>query len=179
DDSATIQTIDFSPIHAPEYLVRRMRASFCVLGPLLARRRRAVVPLPGGCRIGHRPIDLHLKGLAALGASIRIENGHVVASATRLKGARIDLLGPRGPTVTGTANVLMAACLARGDTVIENAATEPEIEDLGRLLIAMGARIEGLGTSTLRIRGVSELGGARHCIIPDRIEAGTDRKSVV
>lgn len=153
--------------------MRRMRASFCVLGPLLARRGRAIVALPGGCRIGQRPIDLHLKGLAALGAEIQIRDGHVVAAASRLRGARIDLRGPLGPTVTGTANVLCAATLARGTSVIDNAAREPEIVDLGEFLIALGARIAGLGTSRIVVDGVRELAGGAYRIIPDRIEAAT------
>ena len=150
-----------------------MRASFCVLGPLLARRGRAVVPLPGGCNIGHRPVDLHLKGLAALGADIHLEHGYVMAAARRLAGATIHLGGPNGPTVTGTANVLSAAVLARGVTIIHGAAVEPEIVDLGEFLIALGSRIEGLGTPTLRIVGVDQLGGTTHPLIPDRIEAAT------
>ena len=150
-----------------------MRASFCVLGPLLARRGRAVVPLPGGCNIGHRPVDLHLKGLAALGAQLQLQCGYVVAAARRLHGAPIDLSGPNGPTVTGTANVMSAAVLARGTTVIRGAALEPEIVDLGNFLIALGGRIDGLGTSTIRIEGVDQLGGATHRLIPDRIEAAT------
>ena len=140
-----LETTDSAPVRAKEGLVRRMRAGFCVLGPLLARRGRAVVPLPGGCNIGVRPVDLHLKGLAALGADIRLDHGYVVASARRLAGASIDLSGPCGPTVTGTANVMSAAVLARGATTIRGAAVEPEIVDLGRFLVAMGARIEGLG----------------------------------
>jgi UDP-N-acetylglucosamine 1-carboxyvinyltransferase len=168
-----IKTIDPTPVRANEKLVRRMRASFCVLGPLLARRGRAVVPLPGGCNIGNRPVDLHLKGLAALGADIRLEHGCVVASARRLTGADIDLAGPRGSTVTGTANVMSAAVLARGTTVLRRAAVEPEIVDLGRFLVALGAKIEGLGTPTVRIEGVGQLGGCTHRLIPDRIEAAT------
>ena len=131
------------------------------------------MPLPGGCNIGHRPVDLHLKGLAALGASLQLEHGYVVATARRLTGAAIDLSGPHGPTVTGTANVMCAAALARGDTTIRQAALEPEIIDLGNFLIALGARIEGLGTPTIHIRGVDQLGGATHRLIPDRIEAAT------
>jgi UDP-N-acetylglucosamine 1-carboxyvinyltransferase len=169
----TIETIDPTPVRAAEELVRRMRAGFCVLGPLLARRGRAVVPLPGGCNIGNRPVDLHLKGLAALGADIRLDRGYVVASAPRLIGADVELLGPCGPTVTGTANVMNAAVLARGSTTIRGAAVEPEIVDLGRFLIALGARIEGLGTPTIHISGVEQLGGASHRLIPDRIEVGT------
>ncbi len=163
-----------SPRTTADYeLVRRMRAGVCVLGPLLARRQRAVVALPGGCRIGDRPIDLHLAGLAALGADIRFDRGFVWVQARRLRGARVDLRGPRGPTVTGTANVLCAATRAEGTSVIEGAACEPEVVALGRLLSAMGAQIEGLGTSTLVVRGVEQLGGARQAIPPDRIEAAT------
>ena len=158
---------------APWRLVRRMRASFCVLGPLLARRGTAIVPLPGGCNIGDRPVDLHLKGLAALGADLKLDRGCVIAMAKRLRGATVDLSGPRGPTVTGTANVLCAATLARGTTQILAAAREPEIIDLGRLLEKMGARIAGLGTSTIEVRGVESLAGAVHRVIPDRIETAT------
>lgn len=151
-------------------LVSTMRASVLVLGPLVARHGSARVALPGGCAIGVRPIDQHLKGLARLGAEITLERGYVVARASRLKGARIatDLV-----TVTGTENLMMAAVLAQGTTIIENAAREPEVVDLARLLSAMGARIEGAGTARLEIQGVDELGGATHTIIPDRIEAGT------
>ena len=168
-----LENIDHTQVHASPTLVRRMRASFCVLGPLLARRGRAIVPLPGGCAIGDRPIDLHLHGLSALGADIRFHRGCVVAQARRLTGARVHLAGPRGPTVTGTANVLCAATLARGATVITGAATEPEIVDLGRFLNTLGARIEGLGTPTIEIQGVDSLGGGRYRVIPDRIEAAT------
>jgi UDP-N-acetylglucosamine 1-carboxyvinyltransferase len=168
-----IQSVDPRPIRADYELVRRMRASFCVLGPLVARRGRAVVSLPGGCNIGTRPVDLHLRALSALGADIRIEHGYVFAEARRLKGADIDLGGPFGPTVTGTANAMSAATLARGRTTLINAAQEPEIVDLGNFLIATGARIEGLGTDTIEITGVERLAGARYEIIPDRIEAGT------
>lgn len=171
--TTVLEAVDPAPTRAPEELVRRMRASFCVLGPLLARRGRAVVPLPGGCNIGNRPVDLHLKGLAALGASLRLEHGYVVATARHLNGTTIDLSGPSGPTVTGTANVMSAAVLARGVTTLQGAAIEPEIVDLGRFLIALGAKIEGLGTPMLRIEGVEELGGATHRLIPDRIEAAT------
>jgi UDP-N-acetylglucosamine 1-carboxyvinyltransferase len=173
EDTIRLETVDPRPVRARERLVRQMRASFCVLGPLLARRGRAVVPLPGGCNIGHRPVDLHLKGLVALGADLRLEHGYVVAAAKRLHGAQIDLSGPDGPTVTGTANVLSAAVLAHGTTVIRGAAVEPEVVDLGRFLIAMGAKIDGLGTPTVRIEGVDQLGGTSHRLIPDRIEAAT------
>lgn len=154
-------------------LVRKMRASVCVLGPLLARRGEAVVSLPGGCNIGHRPIDLHLQGLSALGAQIEIQHGYVTARATRLRGSRISLAGPRGSTVTGTCNVLTAAVLAEGTTQIESAACEPEVVDLGNFLNACGARISGLGTSTLIIEGVPALEASPYRIIPDRIEAAT------
>lgn len=155
---------------APYELVKTMRASVLVLGPQLARHGHARVSLPGGCAIGVRPIDQHLEGLAALGADIRLEHGYVDASAARLTGARFRF---RVPTVTGTENVLMAAVLARGTTVLENCAREPEVADLARLLTAMGARIEGTGGQTLVIEGVDELGGARHAVIADRIEGGT------
>jgi UDP-N-acetylglucosamine 1-carboxyvinyltransferase len=151
-------------------LVKTMRASILVLGPLLARFGEARVSLPGGCSIGTRPVDQHIKGLQALGADITVEHGYIVARAERLRGARIttDMV-----TVTGTENLLMAATLAEGETVLENAAQEPEIPDLAEMLIAMGARIEGHGTSRIRIEGVRELHGVAHRIIPDRIEAGT------
>jgi UDP-N-acetylglucosamine 1-carboxyvinyltransferase len=155
---------------APYELVKTMRASILVLGPLLARFGRATVSLPGGCAIGSRPVDQHIKGLQAMGATIKVEHGYILAEATRLKGARIttDMV-----TVTGTENLLMAATLAEGETVLENAAQEPEIPDLAEMLIAMGARIEGHGTSRIRIQGVERLHGATHRIIPDRIETGT------
>ncbi len=151
-------------------LVSTMRASVLVLGPLVARHGSARVALPGGCAIGVRPIDQHLKGLAKLGATIAIENGYVVAQASRLTGARIatDLV-----TVTGTENLMMAAALAAGTTIIENAACEPEVSDLAALLTAMGGRIAGAGTPRLEIEGVPDLGSARHGIVADRIEAGT------
>src|SRR5262249_50860263 len=157
-------------VEAPYELVSTMRASVLVLGPLLARAGRARVSMPGGCAIGSRPIDLHLKGLERLGAEVTLNQGYVEARAARLKGARIvfDLV-----TVTGTENLMMAAALAEGTTILENAAREPEIPDLARLLTAMGARIHGAGTERIEIQGVTELGGARHRIIPDRVEAGT------
>lgn len=162
-----------SSILAHYELVRKMRASFCVLGPLLAKHGKACVSLPGGCNIGHRPINLHLKGLAALGAEIRIERGYVIAKAQKLVGRSVFLGGPFGSTVTGTCNVMSAATLAHGETVIESAACEPEVVELGRCLIQMGARIDGLGTPTIRIQGVEELGGLDHAVEPDRIEAAT------
>ncbi|RQR28083.1 UDP-N-acetylglucosamine 1-carboxyvinyltransferase [Burkholderia sp. Bp9143] len=155
---------------APYELVKTMRASILVLGPLLARFGEAKVSLPGGCAIGARPVDQHIKGLQAMGAEISIEHGFIEARAKRLKGARIvtDMI-----TVTGTENLLMAATLADGETVIENAAREPEVSDLAHLLVAMGAKIDGIGTDRLVIQGVERLHGARHSVIPDRIEAGT------
>ena len=158
---------------APYDVVRKMRASVCVLGPLLGRCREATVSLPGGCIIGDRPIDLHLKGFEALGAAIRVENGNVKMFAPKLRGAVINLRGKFGPTVLGTDNVLMAAVLAEGITVIEGAAAEPEVCDLADFLNKMGAKIEGAGTRRMIIEGVKELHGAEHDIIPDRIEAGT------
>lgn len=168
-----LKVYDSRPFHADYQLVRRMRASFCVLGPLLARRGRAVVSMPGGCNIGDRPVDLHLKGLRALGADIRVEHGYVVAEADRLRGTDIYLGGPFGSTVTGTCNVLSAAVLAEGTTTIEGAACEPEVADLGYFLCAAGARIEGLGTPLVRIEGVESLEGPTYRVVPDRIEAAT------
>ena len=158
---------------APYDVVRKMRASVCVLGPLLGRCREATVSLPGGCIIGDRPIDLHLKGFEALGAAIRVENGNVKVFAPKLEGAVINLRGKFGPTVLGTDNVLMAAVLAEGTTVIEGAAAEPEVCDLADFLNKMGAKIEGAGTRRMIVEGVKELHGAEHAVIPDRIEAGT------
>jgi UDP-N-acetylglucosamine 1-carboxyvinyltransferase len=158
---------------APYDVVRKMRASVCVLGPLLGRCKEATVSLPGGCVIGDRPIDLHLKGFEALGAAVRVESGNVKVFAPKLTGAVINLRGKFGPTVLGTDNVMMAAALAEGTTVIEGAAQEPEVCDLADFLNKMGAKIEGAGTRRIIIEGVSELHGAEHDIIPDRIEAGT------
>ena len=165
-----LRAAQVSTPEAPYDLVRTMRASVLVLGPLVARLGRARVSLPGGCAIGPRPINLHLMGLEKLGATIRLDQGYVEAEAGRLKGDRIafDL-----PTVTGTENLMMAATLAEGTTVLENAAREPEVDDLARLLTRMGAKIEGAGTSTITVHGVPSLGGAEHRIVPDRIEAGT------
>ena len=167
---ATVTVERVARDRAPYELVSTMRASVLVLGPLVARHGSARVALPGGCAIGVRPIDQHLKGLTALGAEIAIENGYVVARAGRLTGARVvtDLV-----TVTGTENLMMAAALAEGTTIIENAACEPEVGDLAALLTAMGARLHGVGTGRIEIEGVRELHGAVHRIVPDRIEAGT------
>ncbi len=159
---------------APYELVRRMRASICVMGPLLARKGRAVVSLPGGCIIGDRPVDLHLKGLQALGAQVEFEGGNIILTAPKgLKGAELDLRGTSGPTVLGTDNVMMAATLAEGTTVIESAAAEPEVIDLANFLNSMGAKITGAGTRRIVIEGVAKLHGVEHTVIPDRIEAGT------
>jgi UDP-N-acetylglucosamine 1-carboxyvinyltransferase len=158
---------------APYDIVRKMRASICVLGPLLGRKKEAVVSLPGGCVIGDRPIDLHLKGFDALGAVNRIEHGNVKVFASQLRGANVNLRGKNGPTVLGTDNVMMASVLAEGTTIIESAAAEPEVVDLANFLNKMGAKIEGAGTRRIVIEGVKELHGAEHSIIPDRIETGT------
>lgn len=170
DGIVTLQADQVDNLEAPYDLVKTMRASILVLGPLLARFGEARVSLPGGCSIGQRPVDQHIKGLTALGADISIEHGFVVAKAPRLKGAsiRTDMV-----TVTGTENLLMAAVLAEGQTVLENAAREPEIVDLAELLIKMGARIHGHGTDRIVIDGVARLNGAEHRVSPDRIEAGT------
>ena len=155
---------------APYDLVKTMRASILALGPLTARFGEARVSLPGGCAIGERPVDLHIKGLRAMGASISIEQGDIHATAKRLKGARIFM---DTVTVTGTENLMMAACLASGETVLENAAREPEVIDLARCLIGMGAKIKGHGTDEITIQGVDALSGVEHAVMPDRIEAGT------
>ncbi len=166
-------TIHAEKVATPEAsyeLVKTMRASTLVLGPLMARCGRARVSLPGGCAIGQRPIDLHIKGLERLGAKITQDHGYIEATASRLKGAEIVL---DKITVTGTEDLLMAATLAEGETILQNAAREPEVADLAALLNKMGAKIEGAGTPTIRVKGVSKLKGAKHRIIPDRIEAGT------
>ena len=169
-DAVTLQADKVDKLEAPYELVKTMRASILVLGPLLARFGEVRVSLPGGCGIGQRPVDQHIKGMAALGAEIEIEHGFIVARAKRLKGAsiRTDMV-----TVTGTENLLMAACLASGRTVLENAAREPEVVDLAELLIKMGANIQGHGTDRIVIEGVERLHSASHRVIPDRIEAGT------
>jgi len=159
--------------HAQYDRVRKMRASICVLGPLLAKRKSARVSMPGGCAIGSRPVDLHLRGLRALGAEIELEGGDIVASAKKLTGTDIFLGGPFGSTVLGTANVMMAATLAKGRTMIESAACEPEIANLADYLNAMGAQVQGAGTPRITIEGVDELRGVEHTVVPDRIEVGT------
>jgi len=170
DENVTLNGANITSLEAPYELVKTMRASILVLGPLLARFGEAKVSLPGGCAIGSRPVDQHIKGLRAMGAEITIEGGYIYAKAKKLKGARIltDMI-----TVTGTENLLMAATLAEGETVLENAAREPEVTDLANLLVAMGAKIEGIGTDRLVIQGVAELHGAKHAVISDRIEAAT------
>jgi UDP-N-acetylglucosamine 1-carboxyvinyltransferase len=160
-------------VTAPYELVRTMRASICVLGPLLAKRQRARVSLPGGCVIGVRPIDLHLRGMEALGAKIDVRGGYVEAEARPLRGATLFLGSSAGSTVLGTGNVAMAAVMADGVTVLENAAQEPEVVDLCRMLVKMGAKIDGIGSHCLTITGVTHLHGVEHEVIPDRIEAGT------
>ncbi|MFZ9233522.1 MAG: UDP-N-acetylglucosamine 1-carboxyvinyltransferase [Hylemonella sp.] len=174
DGTVYIDASTLDQPQAPYELVKTMRASVLALGPLLARFGRARVSLPGGCAIGSRPVDQHIKGLQAMGAQIAVEHGYMIASLpsgrSRLRGARIstDMV-----TVTGTENLLMAACLAEGETILENAAQEPEIPDLAEMLIRMGAKIEGHGSSRIRIQGVSSLQGCVHTVVPDRIEAGT------
>jgi UDP-N-acetylglucosamine 1-carboxyvinyltransferase len=158
---------------APYEIVRKMRASVCVLGPLLGREKEATVSLPGGCVIGDRPIDLHLRGFEALGAAVRVHSGNVKIFAPSLHGATISLKGKFGSTVLGTDNVMMAAVLADGTTIIEDAACEPEVVDLANFLNKMGANVKGAGTTRIEIEGVKELHGAEHEVIPDRIEAGT------
>lgn len=171
----TFRNVEQSQSHATYDIVRTMRASICVLGPLLAKRGQARIAQPGGCSIGDRPVDLHLRGLRALGAHITLEQGDIVAKAPAggLRGATIFLGGRFGSTVLGTANVLSAAVLAKGTTVIESAACEPEIVDLAEMLIAMGAKITGHGSPRIRVEGVKELSGVNHRVIADRIEAGT------
>lgn len=169
-EKVTLNGSKIDKYEAPYELVKTMRASILVLGPLLARFGEAKVSLPGGCAIGSRPVDQHIKGLRALGAEISIDGGYIYAKCKKLKGTRVvtDMI-----TVTGTENLLMAATLAEGETILENAAREPEVTDLANLLVAMGAKIEGIGTDRLVIQGVPELHGARHEVISDRIEAAT------
>lgn len=170
DENVTLNGANIDKLEAPYELVKTMRASILVLGPMLARFGEAKVSLPGGCAIGSRPVDQHIKGLRAMGAEITIEGGYIHAKCAKLKGARIltDMI-----TVTGTENLLMAAVLAEGETVLENAAREPEVTDLANMLVAMGAKIEGIGTDRLVIQGVESLHGTRHAVISDRIEAAT------
>ncbi|WP_317201805.1 UDP-N-acetylglucosamine 1-carboxyvinyltransferase [Janthinobacterium sp.] len=170
DETVVLNGAAITTLEAPYELVKTMRASILVLGPMLARFGEAKVSLPGGCAIGSRPVDQHIKGLEAMGAEIRIEGGYIYAKCKKLKGTRIvtDMI-----TVTGTENLLMAATLAEGETVLENAAREPEVTDLANLLVKMGAKIEGIGSDRLVIQGVAALHGAEHAVIADRIETGT------
>ncbi|MCX7883341.1 MAG: UDP-N-acetylglucosamine 1-carboxyvinyltransferase [Brevinematales bacterium] len=168
-----IEEVSSEPYEAPYDIVRKMRASIAVLGPLLGRRGKARVSFPGGCTIGPRPVDLHIRGMKALGAEITIEEGYINASCPKLRGTSLNLLGSFGPSVLGTENVMMAAVLAEGITVIEGAACEPEVADLANFLNAMGAKITGAGTSVITIEGVDKLHGVEYTTIPDRIEAGT------
>ena len=172
-DTITVKGIDNTRHRASYELVSTMRGSICVLGPLAAKRKRAEVSFPGGCVIGTRPIDLHVKGLRDLGINIKVKNGYIIADGKRLRGNRIYLGGHFGSSVLATANVLMAAVLARGKTVIENAACEPEIVDLVRFLRRMGAKIRGESSHRIEVAGVSRLHGCTYSLIPDRIEAGT------
>src|SRR3982751_6724754 len=169
-----IEVTDEKQSEARYDIVKTMRASICVLGPLLAKRGKAVVSIPGGCAIGDRPVDLHVRGLQKLGAEFHTENGNIVGTVRgRLKGCHMYLGGAQGPTVLGTINVLCAAALAEGETILVGAACEPEVTDCAELLIKMGAKIKGHGTPEIKIEGVDQLRGAEHRIIPDRIEAGT------
>ena len=172
-DSVRLHAPDDGPFTAPYDLVRRMRASVCCLGPLLARRGRARVSQPGGCAIGDRPIDLHTKGLMALGAEIRIRHGYLEASTKGLKGTTVFLSGAFGSTVLGTAHIMLAASRAKGVTIIEGAACEPEIISLGEFLKVLGVPMQGVGSHCIEIEGVDRLGGGEFRIPPDRIEAGT------
>jgi UDP-N-acetylglucosamine 1-carboxyvinyltransferase len=168
--SLSVQVKKILSEEASYELVRAMRASILVLGPLLARHGKAIVSLPGGCAIGSRPIDLHIHGLEKLGASISLQHGYITAEAKKLQGAEIEF---EKKTVGGTENILMAASLARGETILKNCSLEPEVGNLCQLLVKMGAKIDGIGEETIRIKGIEDLGGASHEIIPDRIEAGT------
>jgi len=169
-----IEVTDEKQCEARYDIVKTMRASICVLGPLLAKRGKAIVSIPGGCAIGDRPVDLHVRGLRKLGAEFRYEGGNIIGTVKgRLKGCRMYLGGAQGPTVLGTINVMCAATLAEGDTVLVGAACEPEVTDCAEMLIKMGAKIKGHGTPEIRIEGVDRLGGTQHRIIPDRIETGT------
>lgn len=173
DGVVVVEPRNYSEYKTPYSLVSTMRASICVLGPILAKLKRAEVSMPGGCIIGPRPIDLHIKGLRSIGADIKIEHGYIVAEAKNLRGNRVYLGGNFGSSVLATANVMMAATLAKGKTVIESAACEPEICDLANFLVKMGANIKGWGTPIIEIEGVKSLHGADYSIIYDRIEAGT------
>lgn len=172
-DVVTIEPGKYKKYVAPYDLVSTMRASICVLGPLLGKQKRAEVSFPGGCVIGPRPIDIHLKGLRALGVKIKVEKGYIIADASKMRGSHVYLGGHFGSSVLATANIMMAAVLAKGVTIIEHGACEPEVLDLANFLIKMGANIRGQGTNRVIIEGVKRLHGAEHSVIPDRIEAGT------
>ncbi|MCH2135541.1 MAG: UDP-N-acetylglucosamine 1-carboxyvinyltransferase [Phycisphaerales bacterium] len=172
-NTVTIETTDTSKVHAPYDIVRTMRASICVLGPLLAARGEARVAMPGGCAIGDRPVDLHLRGLKALGAKVTLESGDMVLRCDKLRGTTVFMGGPFGSTVLGTTNVLCAAVLAEGETIIESAACEPEVAFVAQMLRAMGADIAGEGTPRIRVQGVKQLSGVDMQVMPDRIVAGT------
>lgn len=172
-NTLTIQAKRITSTDAPYDLVKKMRASYYVLGPLLARCNRARVSLPGGCALGQRPVDLHVRGLRALGARVTMRGGYVTCSAPQLKGIRMNLKGPRGSSVGATINVMMAATLSQGTTIIEEAAKEPEVVDAANFLNSCGAAVSGMGTPIIQIKGKKKLGGCEYAIIPDRIEAGT------
>ncbi len=173
DDSLTIDSSSITSTNAPYELIKKMRASYYILGPLVARFKKAKVALPGGCALGTRPVDLHIKGLTALGVKVEIEHGYVSCKAKKLKGHRIMLKGPHGPSVGATINVMMVASLAEGITVIEEAAMEPEVIDVANFLNKCGAKIKGMGTPIIEIKGQKKLKGIDYSIIPDRIETGT------
>src|SRR5208337_3947323 len=170
DHTLVVDTEHAGNYTAPYEMVKEMRASVLVLGALVGRLKRAVVSYPGGCAIGERPINLHLKGLSQLGCEVKIHEGYVDVSAKKLRGSRIAF---DAPTVGGTENILMAAVLAEGETILQNAAREPEVVDLAVMLTQMGARIDGIGTEQIRIKGVKDLAPCNYAVIPDRIEAGT------
>jgi UDP-N-acetylglucosamine 1-carboxyvinyltransferase len=168
-----IRTVSEEDVEAPYEITKKIRASIAVLGPLLAKRKKAKVSFPGGCAIGPRPVDLHIKGMRILGASVRVEHGYIIAEAQKLTGGLVNMLGTNGTSVVATENIMMAATLAEGTTVIDNAAMEPEVVDLANFLIKCGAKIKGHGTNTIVVEGFKNLKGCEYEIIPDRIEAGT------
>lgn len=173
DKRMVIRTVSEENVEASYEITKKIRASIAVLGPLLAKRKKAKVSFPGGCAIGPRPVDLHIKGMRILGASVRVEHGYIIAEAQKLTGGLVNMLGTNGTSVVATENVMMAATLAEGTTVIDNAAMEPEVVDLANFLIKCGAKIKGHGTNTIVVEGVKNLKGCEYEIIPDRIEAGT------
>jgi len=173
NNKMVIRTVSEEEFEAPYEITKKIRASIAVLGPLLAKRKKAKVSFPGGCAIGPRPVDLHTKGIRVLGASVKIEHGYIIAEAQRLTGGLVNMLGINGTSVVATENIMMAATLAEGTTVIDNAAMEPEVVDLANFLIKCGAKIKGHGTNTIIVEGVKKLKGCEYKIIPDRIETGT------